>query len=160
MSGLLTGRVALVTGGAQGIGRAIALACAREGAAVAIGDINDDGRAVAAEIGARALFQRTDVRDAVQVKALVAAAKEKFGAPDAVFANAGIEGPLGAETALRFAASGKVQGVVAMTHDQGTIASKLLDWGDAVNVICGRGGVTVSVTSFVVLPPMPVAVSV
>ena len=99
MSGLLAGRVALVTGGAQGIGRAIALACAREGASVAIGDIDEDGKAVVAEIsgaGGRAFFKRTDVRDAAHVKALVAATKDKFGPPDAVFANAGFEGPLGA----------------------------------------------------------------
>jgi 4-hydroxythreonine-4-phosphate dehydrogenase len=56
-----------------------------------------------------------------------------------------IEGPLGAETALRFAASGEVQGVVAMTHDQGTIASKLLDWGEAVNVTWGLPFVRTSV---------------
>jgi NAD(P)-dependent dehydrogenase (short-subunit alcohol dehydrogenase family) len=96
VSGLLTGRVALVTGGAQGIGRAIALACAREGAMVAIGDVNEDGKGVAVEIGPRALFKHTDVHDLAQVKALVAAAKDKFGPPDTVFANAGIEGPLGA----------------------------------------------------------------
>jgi 4-hydroxythreonine-4-phosphate dehydrogenase len=56
-----------------------------------------------------------------------------------------LEGPLGAETALRFAASGLVQGVVAMTHDQATIASKLLDWGDAVNVTWGLPFVRTSV---------------
>jgi 4-hydroxythreonine-4-phosphate dehydrogenase len=56
-----------------------------------------------------------------------------------------VEGPLGAETALRFAASGQVQGVVAMTHDQATIASKLLDWGDAVNVTWGLPFVRTSV---------------
>jgi NAD(P)-dependent dehydrogenase (short-subunit alcohol dehydrogenase family) len=95
MSGLLAGRVALVTGGAHGIGRAIALACAREGAAVAIGDVNEDGKAVAAEIGARALFKRTDVRSVAEIKALVDATAQKFGPPDAVFANAGVEGPLG-----------------------------------------------------------------
>ena len=99
MTGLLAGRIALVTGGAQGIGRAIALACAREGAAVAVGDIDEDGKAVAAEInaaGGRALFKRTDVRDTAQIKALVVGTQEKFGAPDTVFANAGFEGPLGA----------------------------------------------------------------
>jgi 4-hydroxythreonine-4-phosphate dehydrogenase len=56
-----------------------------------------------------------------------------------------LEGPLGAETALRFAASGQVQGVVAMTHDQATIASKLLDWGEAVNVTWGLPFVRTSV---------------
>jgi 4-hydroxythreonine-4-phosphate dehydrogenase len=56
-----------------------------------------------------------------------------------------LEGPLGAETALRFAASGDVQGVVVMTHDQGTIASKLLDWGEAVNVTWGLPFVRTSV---------------
>lgn len=96
MSGLLNGRVAVVTGGAQGIGRAIALACAREGAAVAIGDSNEDGKAVAAEIGARALFKRTDVCRMADVKALFVAAKQTFGPVDIVFANAGIEGKLGA----------------------------------------------------------------
>lgn len=96
MSGLLEGRVAVVTGGAQGIGRAIALACAREGAAVAIGDSNEDGKGVAAEIGQRALFKRTDVCRMPDVTALFVTAKQAFGPVDIVFANAGIEGPLGA----------------------------------------------------------------
>ncbi len=56
-----------------------------------------------------------------------------------------IEGPEGAETALRRAAAGEVDGVVAMTHDQGTVASKLLDWGEAVNVTWGLPFVRTSV---------------
>jgi 4-hydroxythreonine-4-phosphate dehydrogenase len=56
-----------------------------------------------------------------------------------------LEGPLGAETALRLAASGDADGVVAMTHDQATIASKLLDWTLAVNVTWGLPFVRTSV---------------
>ncbi len=56
-----------------------------------------------------------------------------------------LEGPLGAETALRRAAAGDVEGVVAMFHDQATIASKLLDWGAAVNVTWGLPFVRTSV---------------
>ncbi|HMI91262.1 MAG TPA: 4-hydroxythreonine-4-phosphate dehydrogenase PdxA [Polyangiales bacterium] len=56
-----------------------------------------------------------------------------------------LQGPLGAETALRLAASGDVDGVVAMTHDQATIASKLLDWTLAVNVTWGLPFVRTSV---------------
>jgi len=56
-----------------------------------------------------------------------------------------LQGPLGAETALRLAASGEVDGVVAMTHDQATIASKLLDWTLAVNVTWGLPFVRTSV---------------
>jgi 4-hydroxythreonine-4-phosphate dehydrogenase len=56
-----------------------------------------------------------------------------------------LTGPLGAETALRFAASGELEGVVAMTHDQATIASKLLDWTLAVNVTWGLPFVRTSV---------------
>jgi 4-hydroxythreonine-4-phosphate dehydrogenase len=56
-----------------------------------------------------------------------------------------LEGPIGAETAFRNAASGSVDGVVAMLHDQATIASKLLDWGDAVNVTWGLPFVRTSV---------------
>lgn len=54
-------------------------------------------------------------------------------------------GPIGAETAFRQAASGEVDGVVAMTHDQATIASKLLDWTQAVNVTWGLPFVRTSV---------------
>ncbi len=50
---------------------------------------------------------------------------------------AGVDGPIGAETAFRLAAVGQVDGVVAMYHDQATIASKLLDWKKAVNVTWG-----------------------
>jgi 4-hydroxythreonine-4-phosphate dehydrogenase len=56
-----------------------------------------------------------------------------------------VEGPVGAETAFRLASSGEVEGVVAMMHDQATIASKLLDWGDAVNVTWGLPFVRTSV---------------
>lgn len=58
---------------------------------------------------------------------------------------AGIEGPIGAETAFRLAAAGEIDGVVAMFHDQATLASKLLDWGEAVNVTWGLPFVRTSV---------------
>eukprot|EP01136_Pigoraptor_vietnamica_P030487 Opistho-1_new@89802 len=99
MTGSLQNRVALVTGGAKGIGQAIAIAAAREGAAVAIGDVSDEGEEVAARIvktGGRALFVRTDVTRTEDIQALVAAANAKFGALDIAFVNAGIEGPVGA----------------------------------------------------------------
>ena len=54
-------------------------------------------------------------------------------------------GPVGAETAFRLAAEGKVDGVVTMLHDQATIASKLLDWKAAVNVTWGLPFVRTSV---------------
>jgi 4-hydroxythreonine-4-phosphate dehydrogenase len=56
-----------------------------------------------------------------------------------------LEGPIGAETAFRQAASGEIAAVVAMAHDQATIASKLLDWTLAVNVTWGLPFVRTSV---------------
>ena len=56
-----------------------------------------------------------------------------------------LEGPIPAEAAFRFASSGRAHGVVAMYHDQATIASKLLDWGSAVNVTWGLPFVRTSV---------------
>jgi 4-hydroxythreonine-4-phosphate dehydrogenase len=63
-----------------------------------------------------------------------------------------LEGPLGAETAFRNAASGTIDAVVAMLHDQATIASKLLDWGEAVNVTWGLPFVRTSVDHGVAYP--------
>jgi 4-hydroxythreonine-4-phosphate dehydrogenase len=54
-------------------------------------------------------------------------------------------GPIPAEAAFRMAVDGEIQGVVAMLHDQATIASKLLDWGEAVNVTWGLPFVRASV---------------
>lgn len=54
-------------------------------------------------------------------------------------------GPVAAETAMRLAASGAISGVVTMMHDQATIASKVLDWGDAVNVTWGLPFIRTSV---------------
>ena len=56
-----------------------------------------------------------------------------------------LEGPIPAETSFRVAAQGEVAGVVAMMHDQATIASKILDWGTAVNVTWGLPFVRTSV---------------
>jgi len=56
-----------------------------------------------------------------------------------------VEGPIGAETAFRLAGEGAIDGVVAMLHDQATIASKLLDWRAAVNVTWGLPFVRASV---------------
>jgi NAD(P)-dependent dehydrogenase (short-subunit alcohol dehydrogenase family) len=98
--GSLQGKVALVTGASAGIGRAIALAAAREGASLILGDVAEaGGRAVVAELkamGAAVFFQKTDIRNCADIDRLLALSIEKLGAPDVVFANAGVEGTISA----------------------------------------------------------------
>ncbi|CAN5662027.1 acetoin reductase [soil metagenome] len=96
----LTGRVALVTGGGRGIGRGIALRLARDGADIALVDINQDGiTAVAdeiAEIGQKSTTFVADVGDREQVFAAVDHAAEALGGFDIMVNNAGVAlvGPL------------------------------------------------------------------
>jgi NAD(P)-dependent dehydrogenase (short-subunit alcohol dehydrogenase family) len=97
----LAGRVAVITGGGNGIGAETALRFLREGACVVIGDINEAnaGRVLAAAAaaghGERIRFARTDVADETQVRAMFDAALEHFGRLDCVFNNAGIGGVFG-----------------------------------------------------------------
>ena len=87
----MAGKVAIVTGGASGIGRGIVERFVAEGARVVIADVEDDrGEALAAALGPDAFFRRTDVSDPEQVGSLVAAAVEKFGGLDVMVNNAGI----------------------------------------------------------------------
>ena len=93
--GVLEGRKALVTGGGRGIGRAIALAFAREGADVAVNDYRNigDARAVVAQIealGQRALAVEADVADEAAVRRMVARVHDAFGRIDILVNNAGI----------------------------------------------------------------------
>src|ERR671925_1664143 len=103
MAGHLEGKVALVTGGASGIGRATALTFAREGAKLVVADLNADGGQqtvhMITENGGEATFVQTDVSRAVEVQALISTAVETYGRLDCAHNNAGISGGLRSRTA-------------------------------------------------------------
>ena len=87
----LSEKVAIVTGGASGIGRATAELFAEQGAKVVIADVaSDEGEALAAGLGDSVAFKRTDVADADQVQELVDFAVDRFGGLHVMFNNAGI----------------------------------------------------------------------
>lgn len=90
-----TGKVAFITGAASGIGRAAAIAFAREGAGVAITDRSEDALALLrdeiARSGAEVLAMPCDVADPAQVESAVARTVARFGRLDCAFNNAGVE---------------------------------------------------------------------
>jgi NAD(P)-dependent dehydrogenase (short-subunit alcohol dehydrogenase family) len=98
MGKLLEGKIALVTGGASGIGRATALAFAREGAKVIVSDIVVEGGEETVQMvkaaGREALFVKADVSKATEVETLIRKVVETYGRLDCAFNNAGIEGVL------------------------------------------------------------------
>ncbi len=94
-NGSFTGKVAFVTGAANGIGRATALAFAREGAGVVVADVSEQGNQETARMiegmGGRALAVRCDVSRADDVRRALDATIETFGRLDFAFNNAGVE---------------------------------------------------------------------
>src|ERR1700744_447099 len=94
MAGILEGRVALVTGGGSGIGRATAVAMAREGARVAVSDLSKDGgEATVALInaaGGQSIAIAGDVGKEADVANIVARTISAFGRLDCAFNNAGV----------------------------------------------------------------------
>ncbi len=95
----LEGKVAVVTGGGTGIGRGIVHCMAREGAAIAIPDLQiENAQRVAREVealGRKALAVRTDVTRALDVRDMLARVREEFGQVDILVNNAGVASPPG-----------------------------------------------------------------
>ena len=96
MAGILDGKVALVTGGGSGIGRATAVAMAREGARVAVSDLSKEGIegtvALINGIGGQSIAIQGDVAEDADVANMVARTVSAFGRLDCAFNNAGISG--------------------------------------------------------------------
>ncbi|WP_322410047.1 glucose 1-dehydrogenase [Microbacterium invictum] len=98
MSGRVAGRTIIVTGGASGIGAALARGFADEGANVVVADLNEDAaQALTADIaaaGGHAIAVKVDVTDRETVRSGIATAVERYGRLDAYFNNAGMNAPM------------------------------------------------------------------
>ncbi|WP_167099678.1 SDR family NAD(P)-dependent oxidoreductase [Mycobacterium sp. DL592] len=95
MGNELAGRVAVVTGGASGLGAAVVERFVAEGAAVVFGDVDAErGAALAGRLGERAAFVATDVAQPEQITRLVDTAVDRFGGLDVMVNNAGISGTM------------------------------------------------------------------
>ncbi|MFD0534859.1 SDR family oxidoreductase [Actinomadura luteofluorescens] len=105
-----TGKVALITGGSNGIGAAVARRLAREGARVVLADVDAEaGDALARELDGA--FVRCDVREPADSEAAVAAAVDRFGGLDVAFLNAGVAGGGGVGDDFDLAAYRRAMGI-------------------------------------------------
>jgi len=101
MTGKLDGKVAVVTGGASGMGRSTVFRFLDEGASVIVADLNEETGKQTVELageqgaGERVRFVRTDVAEEADIEAMIALAVSDFGRLDCVFNNAGVGGALG-----------------------------------------------------------------
>lgn len=139
MTGLLEAKVALVTGAGSGIGRASAWALARAGARVVVADLSAEGGEetvrLITETGGQAVFIKTDVTRAAEVKAAVACAVSTFGRLDIAHNNAGVLVAASlldedAEAALDLALAVNTKGVMlSMKYE---IGQMLLNGGGAI----------------------------
>ena len=141
-----TGRVALVTGAAGGIGRAAALGFARAGASVVVADVNEVGGnetvALAETAGGRAKFVHADVASSESVQQMVDATIAEFGRLDYAHNNAGVAGEQGDVGEIAEAEWDRVQGVMlrgvylCMKYE---IPHLLATGGAIVNTASGAG---------------------
>ena len=143
-------RLAVVTGGARGIGRASALRIAEEGRDVVIADVLDQGNDVVKEIealGQKAIFVKTDVTDESAVRSLMAKAMDSFGRLDILVCCAGILGkevPFLEQTAEAFDRVMKINVYGAFYCHHAAIPYMLkAGWGRCVTITSGaRMGAT------------------
>lgn len=149
--GLVAGRVALVTGGASGIGRATALLFAREGARVLVADVDDAGGRAAvaaiAEQGGEARFTRLDVVSEPDVEQAIATAIATWGRLDCAVNCAGITGASGSIDAIDLAGWNATLAVnltgvfLCMKHEIAAMARQ--GAGAIVNIASGAGLIAV-----------------
>ncbi len=152
-------KVAVITGGASGVGRALALALANEGAKVVIADIEaqalERGVAELTEMGCECLGQRADVTDPASMQALAEAAWKKFGAVHRVFANAGVgtgEGGNMWDYNLNDWEWGFRVNTWGLIHTINAFLPKLVEQGEEAHfVVTGSGN-----GAFLVLPDTPI----
>lgn len=136
MSTRLKGKVALVTGGASGIGEGIVRRFVEEGARCLIADLQDErGRSIAAEFGDTVGFAHCDVANEQDVAAAVAAAVAQFGRLDCMINNAGILGAIGPIADIEYAAWHRTIDVL--------LSSVFLGIKHAAKVMIPQGGGTI-----------------
>ena len=140
--GRLDDKVAVVTGGASGIGEGTVRRFVDEGAKVVIADIQDDaGQALAAEIGEAVRFHHTDVTDEAMVAGAVALAVAQSGSVDVMSYNAGIVGAVGSITQTTFDAWNRTVGILLSSVFLG------MKHAGAAMVAQGTGGSIISTSS-------------